>query len=419
MDRNEVRVPDIPPRFRLRRTNERDREAFERAVMPAFAEVYEHAGDRAWWTAYEMERGIVATEGEKIVATTTSYAQELTIPGPRTIAAAGVASVTVLPTHRRQGLFAALMNQQLADLKEDGEAVAVLLASEGGLYRRFGYGAATFSQTLAVKRVDSAFYREWSDTGRLELLDRSQAGGVMCDVYDAYRLRQVGALARPAVLWDRGAGVPPISREHRFVVVHRDADDRPDGYASYTITPGGAALATADRTLTVDELVALHESVRAAIQRYLFDHDLITTIEFRHTAVDDPLMWRLSHVRAARTIATHDWLWVRLLDPCAALAARTYQGTGQLVLNVTDGSRPENNRRILLSVEQGQGNCAPTELAADISLDVADLGSTYLGGVPFATLERAGRVHEHSEGAAGRADNLFAVDRAPLCFHWF
>jgi len=49
----------------------------------------------------------------------------------------------------------------------------------------------------------------------------------------------------------------------------------------------------------------------------------------------------------------------------------------------------------------------------DLALDVAELGSAYLGGVRFATLERAGLVSELVPGAVKRADSLFANAPGP------
>ncbi|PWK83654.1 sterol carrier protein [Lentzea atacamensis] len=58
---------------------------------------------------------------------------------------AGITTVEVLPTHRRQGVLTEMMRFQLADLRERGEFLAVLLAAEWQIHGRFGYGPATFA----------------------------------------------------------------------------------------------------------------------------------------------------------------------------------------------------------------------------------------------------------------------------------
>ncbi|HEX8971443.1 GNAT family N-acetyltransferase [Oryzihumus sp.] len=403
----------------VRATTEADHEAFVRAALPAFGTSYDDTPRaQQWWHALEMDRGLVIEDDGRVVATTGAYTFDLTVPGLRQVPVAGVTCVSVLPTHRRRGLFTALMRRQLQDLRDRGEAVAVLLASEATIYRRCGYGPATTAQTWTVEVARGAFLEPVPDDGRLELSDRRDAGSVMAEVYTAWARGRQGALGRPARLWEVGAGMPPVSTEHRFVIVHRDADGVPDGYASYAIHDDRAG--GNGRTLLVDEVVAPEERVRAVLARYCLDHDLVDTVRFARVAVDDPLRWRLADVRAAQTARSTDWLWVRLLDVPAALAARGYTGSGSLVLQVEDPFCPDLSGTFALDVEDGEAKCARVEDAApDLRLDVADLGSAYLGGVPFTGLVLGGRVTECTPGAAALADRLCTTSTAPLCLHWF
>ena len=57
--------------------------------------------------------------------------------------------------------------------------------------------------------------------------------------------------------------------------------------------------------------------------------------------------------------------------------------------------------------------------APDLSLDVADLASIYLGAVSPVTLAAASRIHEHTPGAAYLAQQLFAVERSAHCLTHF
>ena len=56
---------------------------------------------------------------------------------------------------------------------------------------------------------------------------------------------------------------------------------------------------------------------------------------------------------------------------------------------------------------------------ADLRLDVAQLGSVYLGGFDFASLARALLVDELTPGAAARADALFRTGVEPWCAEIF
>ena len=90
---------------------------------------------------YEPERTHVATDGQ-IVGTGGVLTRDLTVPGA-VVPAAHVTAVAVAATHRRRGLLTRIMTTQLEAVRKRGdEPIAVLWASEGAIYGRFGYGLA-------------------------------------------------------------------------------------------------------------------------------------------------------------------------------------------------------------------------------------------------------------------------------------
>ncbi|OOC02377.1 GNAT family N-acetyltransferase [Amycolatopsis azurea] len=363
------------------------------------------------WSALEMDRGLFAMSDDgRPVGTASAHSFELTLPGEAVIPVSGVTAVGVLPTHRRRGALSAMMLRQLADFRARGEFLSVLLASEAVIYRRFGYGPATYTHRLTVQRHQAAFAVPQADGGSVELLRRADCGEILEEVYDRYRRTRPGALSRPRRWWTAGAGLAPISAAPRYIAVHRDADGVPDGYASYSHT--------APSTLTVDETIAADDAVGTALARFLLEHDLITQVVFKHCPPDHPLRWQLEDFRAAEAADDTDWLWVRLLDIPRALTARGWFADGELVLDVDDPALGEHGRH-LLTVRDGEADCVPTDREPDLSLDVSDLGSIYLGGTAPSTLVRAGRVRAHRPGAAALADALFRAERPPHCLHWF
>src|SRR5260370_35859451 len=102
---------------------------------------------------FEFDRSLAAFDGGRIVGTAGTLSLELTLPGNRAIPAAGVSWVGVLPTHRRRGILTSLMRRQLADVRERGEPLAILTASESVIYGRFGYGLATSVARLSIDRA--------------------------------------------------------------------------------------------------------------------------------------------------------------------------------------------------------------------------------------------------------------------------
>lgn len=407
----------------IRSTTDEDLDVFVDTVHAAFGRFPEIPveGGGLWWSALEMNRCLLAlTADGRPVGTAATHSFELTLPGETLVPAPGVTAVGVLPSHRRQGVLSAMMRHQLAELRARGEFLSVLLASEAPIYGRFGYGPATYTAQLKVPRHNAALAvpraravadapATGSDDGSVAVLRRAECGEILEEVYDRYRRAQPGALSRPHRWWALRAGQPPISPAPRYVAVHRDADGVPDGYASYSTESG---------TLTVDETIATDDTAFTALARFVLGHDLVSQVVFKHVPPDHPLRWQLADFRAGEVSGDMDWLWVRLLDIPRALTARGWFADGELVLDVEDPFLGEHDR-YLLTVRDGKADCVPTDREPDLSLDVSDLGSMYLGGTAPSTLVRAGHIRAHRPGAATLADALFRTERSPHCLHWF
>ncbi|MFF5489600.1 GNAT family N-acetyltransferase [Streptomyces virginiae] len=407
----------------IRSTTDKDLDVFVDTVHAAFGRFPETPidGGGLWWSALETDRCLLAlTADGRPVGTAAAHPFELTLPGETVIPASGVTAVGVLPSHRRQGVLSTMMRHQLSEFRARGEFLSVLLASEASIYGRFGYGPATYTERLTVPRHRAALAvpRARTVTGApapgpdntsVEVLRRAECGEILEEVYDRYRRAQPGALSRPHRWWALRAGQPPISPAPRHVAVHRDADGIPDGYASYSVESG---------TLTVDETIATDPAVFTALARFALGHDLVSQVVFRHVPPEHPLRWQLADFRAGEVNGVMDWLWVRLLDIPGALTARGWFTDGELVLDVDDPFLGEHGR-YLLTVQDGKADCIPTDREPDLSLDVRDLGSIYLGGTTPSTLVRAGHIRAHHPSTVTLADALFRTDRPPHCLHWF
>ncbi|MFF6916480.1 GNAT family N-acetyltransferase [Streptomyces sp. NPDC012466] len=408
----------------IRSTTDEDLDVFVDTVHAAFGRFPETPieGGGLWWSALEKDRCLLAlTEDGRPVGTAATHSFELTLPGETLVPAAGVTAVGVLPSHRRQGVLSTMMRHQLTELRARGDLLSVLLASEATIYGRFGYGPATYTAHLSVPRHRAALAAPraraaadasatGSGDGSVEVLRRAGCGEILEEVYDRYRRAQPGALSRPHRWWALRAGQPPISPAPRHVAVHRDTDGVPDGYASYSIDD--------HQTLTVDETIATDDAAFTALVRFVLGHDLVTKVVFKHVPPEHPLRWQFADFRAGEVSGDMDWLWVRLLDVPRALTARGWFMDGELVLDVEDPFLGEHGR-YLLTVREGKADCVPTDREPDLSLDVRDLGSVYLGGTAPSTLVRAGHVRAHHPSAATLADGLFRADRSPHCLHWF
>lgn len=108
-----------------------------------------------------------------------------------------------------------------------------------------------------------------------------------------------------------------------------------------------------------------------------------------------------------------DALWARIVDVPGAFEARSYNGSGEIVLDVVDDFCPWNEGRWSFDISDGKARITKTDAEADIRLHARELGAVYLGAFTFGEMDRALRVESLTEGAIGRADDLFRTARKP------
>ena len=329
----------------LRPIVEAERTDFDRAVGVAFGSITADS-DFPWVTSLELDRSLAGFDDTTIVATAASFSFELTVPGRALVPTAGVTMVGVHPTHRRRGLLVRMMEEQLADVAARSEPLAVLTSSESAIYGRFGYGLATFSTFWTLRTEGTTFARPSTAGGQFRLLDPATALTVVPPLFDAARKRHVGEVTRSANWFEHVFGDRPGGRGPRrvFTVVHEAADGRADGFARYRIKdewPGGIAA----NTLEVLDLYGLDDEVEAALWQFLVDIDLVANVKGIGRPVDEPLRWRLADPRRLQITEVTDHLWVRVVDPAVALAARTYGSDDRIVIELTDPFLPANEGR--------------------------------------------------------------------------
>lgn len=377
----------------------------------------EDAAEREGWAAAELDRTVAVFEGDEIVGTGRNYSLDLTLPGGVTIPTGAVSWISVRPTHRRRGILRAMMTFLLDECADRGECVSMLTASEGGIYRRFGYGVASRVLEVELRRAEVAFEHPVTE-GRLRMVEPEEGKKLAPELFERVRATRNGAVSRPPVWWDGEWAIPSMVK-HRFDVVY-ERDGRIEGYVLYGVD-GTWKDGFSAKTLNVQDLVAATPDAEAALWQYLCDVDLVNTVTHWTVPPDVELPWRLRDTRQMRTTTFRDWLWIRPLDAPALLEARHYLTAGQLVLDVRDEMRPDGAAAGRFRLEAGPDGaaCTPTEDAADLVIDVAALGSIVLGGLDASTMARAGAARELTAGALTTADLLFAADRAPFAFTWF
>jgi predicted acetyltransferase len=360
------------------------------------------------------ERLLGAYADGSLVGTAADFPFPLTIPGGELVAA-GVTGVGVLPSHRRRGLLTHMMERQLADAREREEPLAILWASEAGIYGRYGYGVATRVVSIDADR-DRMVFRAPPDAGaHVRLVDAEEAGKVFPPIYDRVRSETPGLLGRSADWWKHYRLADPEHRRRgagpKFYAV-LELDGQAEAYAIYRVKQDWDE-GFAQSQLRVQEAVASSSRAERELWRFLFGIDLVGRVQAWPLPPDHPLFLHAVEPKRLR-MKVGDGLWLRILDVERALNARSYWADGELALDLTDALVPENEGTWRLSIE---GGAASVDHAgkAELRLGVGALASAYLGEFSFAELQGAELVEELAPGAVIRADTLFRTPRAPWC----
>jgi len=368
---------------------------------------------------WDYRRVRAAFDDTTIVGTIRSWGTQLTVPGGAQLPGSAVAGVTVRPTHRRRGILSALMADELAGARERGDVVALLHASEYPIYGRFGFGPATQATTWTVE-TSKARIPGAARLGAVRLAAATtESRDTLRGIFEAWRRRQAGEIWRREFSWDDDLGLRTTSwgtRWNGFVAFHHDRVGEPDGYVRYHVDEKWEHRQPRN-VLVVDELHTLGDEAYSDLWRFILEVDLVVTVRAEHRSPAERLPWFLLNARAAQSSDTGEDLWLAILDMPRALAARSYERSGSLVVETVGDARTdaESRTRVHLDANSDGATCTTTHRSADLTLDVAALSAAYLGGARLRDAVLAKGVDEHRPGALAEADALFRTAELPWC----
>lgn len=353
----------------------------------------------------DLGRFRLATDGCEVVGVAGSFAFDVALPGGAAVPMGGTTWVAVASTHRRRGILRELLDAVHADIDDRGETIATLYASEGGIYERFGYGAASQRRTVHIDprstRIRSVLEPE---AGSLRFPSDDEIDTIVPAIWERFWRSRPGEIRRSVahhdILLERGRD--SVGRASRvFHLVHAD------GYAAYRITQDWND-GLPKHEVNLIELVAVTPSAHLALWHGLLSIDLVGNITTRQLAIDDPLPYLLDNPRAVRTTQLGDAVWVNVRDIAVAFSARTYTTTDRLVIEA-DGRR--------WSIDGGPdgGEVRAVRTKPDLVTDHASLGALLYGGVRPSLLVAGHRASARTADALRRADLFFASSVAPNC----
>jgi predicted acetyltransferase len=306
-----------------------------------------------------------------------------------------------------------MMRWQMDHIRERGECLAALWASEAPIYGRFGYGLAAEGVEMTIDRTRTGLRHLTAFGGRTRFVTRDEALAAWPAIYDCVRLKTPGMISRPPHWWASrhlAESERPLAGYGKSFLVQYEEEGRPLGYVRYRIKDGYAA-GSSTSTLAVVELMATTDAAYAALWSYVFGVDLIDSITTPWGRVDEPLQHMLADPRRL-VRRPQDTLWVRLVDTATALASRRYGAKDAIVIAVDDAFCTWNTGTYLLEGGPDGARCTRSTAAPAVTLSAETLGAAYLGGTRFSSLARAGRVQGSDEDIR-RADAMFAWDPRP------
>ena len=378
-----------------------------------------------------------ALGADRPVATFCSWDSELTVCPGVGIPAWLISEVTVRPTHARRGLLRRLMTDDLTEAHERGFPVAALTASEATIYGRFGFGAGTFNTEITVD-AHTRLQLKAPTVGTVEMADNEAVARFAPEIFARFHEGTAGSVTRQdkwwglvsgAWDWHAGKADPEIR-----TAVHYDDAGRADGYVSYKFLPTQGF----EGALKVVDLVSPSWQGRIALWEYLCNLDLVTEVRYGSAPMEDPLMWGMVDMSKYTVRKRFERVWLRVLDPVAALSARRYTSPRRITVSIVDsmgfadglyeidttgaetrvervGDRPRTQDDLagksMPAVELPEG--------ADVALNVDSLGSLYLGAVKASTLYHGGLLKVRDEDALRDIQALMSTPTDPYCISPF
>jgi len=362
----------------------------------------------------EPGRTVGAFVGGQLVGTADATTSGLTLPGGAIVDHAAVSHIGVLPSFTRKRIATDLVRHQLHDFAARGEVVATLRASEATIYERYGYGAASSSQSVEVQTARAALRPDVGAGGPVRLLDVAEAWDVLPRIYAGNRPSRPGTIDRPAVWW-QGLRLRTESLSGAWYVAVHGEPGSESGFARYRPIDTDTWFVSDQRTIVVEDFFAPTTDAYLGLLRFLLGLDLVDRVTFWMLPVDDPLPWLLLDRRAVRVTAVYDETWLRVVDAQEALAARRYGGDGAVTVAVNDPLLPNNSASFTIA---GDG-AEKTDRRPQLHVGIEGLGAVLLGGSTWRSLAVAGLARADDPAALVVADQLFAVSDAPYAGFFF
>lgn len=329
----------------------------------------------------------------------------------RPVQMGGVTGVGTLPGYRRQGLLRKTMTAGLAAMHEQRQAFAVLWASFGAIYQRFGYGLAAPNIGYRFDPQTVELLPGPAPSGRCNLVPTEYALATIRPIYEAYAKPRNLLLERSDFMWKKDSLHPGEDRI-LHVAVYRNGNDEPTGYIAYT-THEGEEVPGPNQLMEVKDIAWLDLDAYRGIWEYIRSHDLVREVTMQFlVGEDDPMQAMLAEPRMLNKRVS-DGIWMRVVDVELALGQRPYGDAGKLTIEVTDELLAWNAGRWSFETDGDETRVSRTTSTPDLTMPVATLATLLAGHRNASFCARAGALQSESPEAVALADRIFTTTYAP------
>ncbi len=362
--------------------------------------------NRAEWTLCAFDDGQLASSFSNIPFTMRANGRAMKL--------AGVSTIGTQPEYRRQGLVRRIHTQAFQDMRDAGQPMAALWASQAAIYQRYGYAMTTVNRRYAIDAVDIRFHDGDAGSWPVRRIELDSAYDVLKGIYIDYIAERSCYLHRAKALWLQNALEPVAADGPIWVAVCYDDQNQPQGYVVYTLRAGKVDHPARGQGLAIRDLAWLHPHAYRSLWRFIASHDLVGRVTWGNAPLDDPAPELFMEPRLLGA-EDREGAWFRVIDAAAALAGRGYEGDGELSIEIAaDPLTPWNDGIWRLQTGSDGAHAEATNAAADIRLPVKSLASLLTGFRTARELANWGLL-EGSTEAVARADAVFRTRHAPHC----
>ena len=331
------------------------------------------------------------------------------------IAVAGVTTVATLPSKRRRGFLRRAMQQSFAEQRDRGQSLAILYASRGAIYQRFGYALASLKASYEISPREIRFASGPRPSGRVRLAARGDLGTLQ-PIYRAYAEPRNGLLHRGEALWDGGAfAAPDDPAQGPVLAAIYEEDGVPQGYAVYGNydAPFGDVPGPTQR-LVVRDLAWLTPSALVGLWEFFAGHDLVERVSVRKAPEDDPIVHLLEEPRRLRR-RLDDGIYLRVVDVERALPQRPYGAAAALAFEVIDPQCDWNHATWDLETDGARTEVRRSARAPQLRIPVQALAAMVNGFLAPSALLAMGRIEAADHADLDLWDAVFRARSRPFC----